>query len=104
MARRSMIVQRVRRRIWWRKWGPWVKFALTFIGMIALWLVLLIGLTGCTGSTFHGATARPDGYGGGYLVVGEACEDHNCEPAVWLCSPSIGGKIACGPVPIEWWD
>ena len=68
------------------------------------WLIVLIALSlsGCGGSRFYGVSVRPAEYGGGYVLVGETC-DPICRPAWYLCSPEIGGKILCGPVPVEWW-
>jgi len=70
--------------------------------VIAILICLALMLSGCT-STFHGVTQRPEAYGGGYLVVGECCEQARCEPCMWLCSPAIGGNYACGRVPWEDW-
>ena len=70
-----------------------------------IWLIVLItlSLSGCGGSRFYGVSVRPAEYGGGYVLVGETC-DPICRPAWYLCSPEIGGKILCGPVPVEWWQ
>jgi len=70
------------------------------------WLVVILlvcSLSSCTSSRFYGVAARPESYGGGYVLVGEKCTAGHCEPAWYLCSPEVGGKILCGPVPIEWW-
>lgn len=68
-------------------------------------VLLALLLTSCAPSVrFLGVTARPEGYGGGYLVTGECSEDGvNVEPCWWLCSPEQGGGIACGRIPwLDW--
>ena len=73
--------------------------------MVRVLITIALALScACTPVRFYGIVARPDGYGGGYGVVAECWVDGGYEPCYYLCSPAIGGKIACGPVPIEWWE
>jgi hypothetical protein len=71
---------------------------------LALWLLVIMAIaSSCAPVRFVGITARPESYGGGYAVPAECLEHGRYEPCWFLCSPEIGGGIACGPLEIVWW-